>query len=496
MSRVDVYERGLEFISEYIRGHKHPPTVREFGDRLDLAPGDAREQLRALEQGVNEGSIRWIDGRWQVIGEYGDTPGMDQQQAIELQARLAANGTANTDVANASRVLTSYTAGIGQWIDRLSRWYLRGTTARMGLCQSDAHCKLVLAPNGGGKTHFLQSLGARALHDGFAVSYVSCHGRADLDPLDLHREFIQNLQLPGNDQRGLLPLIDAIGNHKRSEIVRADVRDVDAAYHQWIRTLHGEYPTRQFGRILSIALHAAEQGGDNDTSVAAQLWLQGEIDGLSNALRNALMVPHVPARQRPQLGRALTSSMAKFLPNAGVAGSVLLIDEAEMLFGGGFAARLAVLTAMRVMVDVQSVPLLTVFAATPEIVNYFSDYPAVDGRLAPGIPRFENGNDLSPQLLLDKVLDQGCLQQIGRKLIQLVETATQHQFNFQLQMGNLDRLLLAIVEDINVRIFVKTWVNLLRSQAVDNHERDYDQDDLRTRYRGYADADDDGGLEP
>lgn len=90
MSRADVYERGLEFISEYVRGHKHPPTAEEFGDSLDLPPGDAREQIMVLEQGVNEGSIRWIEGRWRLIGAYGDAPGMDQQQAFQLQARLAA----------------------------------------------------------------------------------------------------------------------------------------------------------------------------------------------------------------------------------------------------------------------------------------------------------------------------------------------------------------------------------------------------------------------
>ena len=71
--------------------------------------------------------------------------GMDRNQAVELWTRLAAHGTAPTDVTSAARVLPSYTAGIGPWIDRLSNQYLGGSDAQPGLCQSTAHFKLVLA---------------------------------------------------------------------------------------------------------------------------------------------------------------------------------------------------------------------------------------------------------------------------------------------------------------------------------------------------------------
>ena len=124
--------------------------------------------------------------------------GMDQNHAIELWTRLGEHGTAPTEVTSAARVLPSYTAGIGPWIDRLSDQYLRGSGSRRGLCQSTAHFKLVLAPYGGGKTHFLLTLGARALEDGFAVSYVPCGGGVSLEsPLDVHREHCQALAVTG-----------------------------------------------------------------------------------------------------------------------------------------------------------------------------------------------------------------------------------------------------------------------------------------------------------
>lgn len=404
-------------------------------------------------------------------------------QLEQLWAGLLEYGTPPTNVITAAGVLHSYTSCIGQWLDRLSTRYL----GNRGLCRGGSHCKVVLAPNGGGKTHFLQALGARALEDGFAVSYVSCGGGVILDkPLEVYRSLIQNLQFSGYDETGMLPLLDRVKQTKREEIRQNGVVDVEGAFRRWVDSLHHEFPRGAFGRVLSKWLHA-EAGNDNEMIEASLLWLQGEIDSLNRDDLSKLHVARVPAANRARFGTELMWSAVKFLPNAGVAGLVLLLDEAELQFRGGQAAMLRVLSAMRVMVDVREVPLFTVFAATPGIVGEFRRSPAVERRLSEIPPPFDEGNDFSPQLKLDKILNQECLLEIGKKLIALGDKVTGHRFKFDHQVDNLRRLVevtsafhLGIV---NVGVFVKTWANLLQHQAYQG-EQAYDQDEIERRYQG------------
>ena len=422
--------------------------------------------------------------------------GMDQNHAIELWTRLGEHGTAPTEVTSAARVLPSYTAGIGPWIDRLSDQYLRGSGSRRGLCQSTAHFKLVLAPYGGGKTHFLLTLGARALEDGFAVSYVPCGGGVSLEsPLDVHRELVKHLQLPGRDQPGLRPLLDAVIQAKREEIKGLQVPDVDVAFGRWLRTVRrGDYPENSFGRVIAAALESADNDEDSDLGDAALYWLQGDPDRLVTSDMHDLRLARIPAANRKQFGTNLMLSMIKFLPNARVHGLVLLLDEAETLFAvRSQKALLRLLAAMRVMVDVPDgvpggVPLFSVFSAVPDVLDDFDRYPALKQRLEVFGAPFEEGNDLAAQLPLDKAQGQETLlQEIGAKLIEVGAIATGHSFDFELQTGNVRRLVrVASERNLDVdsrRMFVKTWVNLLQIQATDG-ESEFQVEELTQRYQG------------
>lgn len=429
---------------------------------------------------------------------------MDQNQAMQLWSRLGATGTAPTEVTSAARVLPSYTAGIGPWINRLSNLYLRGSEGQPGLCQNTAHFKLVLAPYGGGKTHFLITLSARALEDGFAVSYVPCGEGVSLDrPLDVYHLLIKNLQLPGNDRPGLYSLIDAVIQSKRREIERQGAPDLDFAFRRWIDTIRrGDYAENSFGNVMATALDIVANGGDQDKGSAAAIWLQGEPDRLTPRDRDMLHLANIGAARRMLFGRELMLSMVKFLPSAGVHGLVLLLDEAETSFvQGGLMATLRMLAAMRVMVDVEGVPLFHVVSATPDVLDRFDDYPALAQRLQVVGAPFEAGNDLAPQLPLDKVQGQDrMLLEIGNKLIRIGSIATRYSFNLELQKGNCDRLVsVASEHDLDIdarRMFVKTWVNLLQMQVVDD-EREYSLDELTEFYMGNFDRlNQNDGFEP
>ncbi|GEM_PF-2434552 len=110
---------------------------------------------------------------------------MEQHEALELWERLGAEGKAPTDLIRATYSLPSFTVGFDSWVDRLAKRYLAGLSRRT------AHFKLALAPYGGGKTHFLMSLGVEARRQNFAVSYVPCSDDVSLDKsLDLYRETV------------------------------------------------------------------------------------------------------------------------------------------------------------------------------------------------------------------------------------------------------------------------------------------------------------------
>ncbi len=249
---------------------------------------------------------------------------VNEREARQIWAQLGAEGKAPTELARAARVLPDYTVGIQPWIDRLAKRYLRG------LCREDAHYKLVLAPYGGGKTHFLFSLGGRALAEGFAVSYVPCSAGLSLDqPLDVYKELVKNLQQPGESPRGLQALLEAVVRTKRDEIDRAGAPDVDGALRRWRLSLRRyDFPENAFGRVMAAALEAVE-GEDTTVGEAAFHWLRGEPEVLNKGDLQELQLAKLPKADRKTFGRNLLLSLVKFLPQAGVHGLVLLLDEVE-----------------------------------------------------------------------------------------------------------------------------------------------------------------------
>ena len=188
--------------------------------------------------------------------------------------------------------------------------------------------------------------------------------------------------------------------------------------------------------------------------------------------------------------------MVKFLPEAGVHGLVLLVDEVETLFTAKRQALLRVLAAMRVMVDIPDgvpggVPLFGVFSAVPDILEELNKYPALQQRLTVYGASFDEGNDHATQLPLSEVQNQETLlAEIGEKLIKVGAIATGHSFDRELQYGNVQRLAHIASEqnlDINARrVFVKTWVSLLQLQT--SGEREISSEELISRYQGYFDS--------
>lgn len=414
-----------------------------------------------------------------------------EAHARQLWATLASNGKPPGGIADARNTLPRYSVGIDGWLDRLAGRYLRD------LCLSAGHFKLVLAPYGGGKTHFLLALGARALHENFAVSYVACAPGVSVEnPFDLYRETFRRLSLPGSPNPGPHGLLDRVLRTKRREISERGAPDPEIALDRWIASIgKTTWPERTFGRVMAAALREAKGDEASPEGEAAIRWLDGEIDTLDRQERSALKLARIPSGDKKRFGRDMLWSLIRFAPHADVRGLALLLDEVETLTNVRGKALDRVLAAIRAMIDAPgiegSIPLFGVFAATPDILEQLPRYPALQMRLAVSGSAFHEHNDYASQLDLAHIQDQRTLlADIGRKLIDVGRDATGHEFDAGMQSANATALAeVASQRNLDVdarRLYVKTWVGLLEYQK-NNGEQRFTDDELDGRYEGSFD---------
>lgn len=418
---------------------------------------------------------------------------MSDDSSFELWTRLGEEGKAPTEISKAGKEVNTYSVGIEPWIERLSQTYFDR------LCRSNAHFKLVMAPYGGGKTHFLVSLGAKGLSRNFAVSYVGCSENIRFDNcLEIYRSFLSGLFLPGIEGAGLSVLLEKwITPRFLGNISNHPVR-YEAPAQMLLDSLgRREYPEPTFARVSTAAIREIIDPTGSKTGDAAFRWLRGEIDTLSKNERSLLKVAPVPAKERNEFGRRMLLSMCKFIGQFDLNGVVILFDEVETLFNARGKALLRVLSAMRVLVDLPvgvpgGVPLFGVFSAVPDVLEQLGKYPALQQRLAVVGASFSEGNNFAPQIDLSELGSQReFLNSLGLKLLHLGEMALDSSFDHALQTLNISRLAdVATNADLDVnarRLFVKALVNILNHQK-SSGEREYSESELNARYRGSFDS--------
>ena len=415
------------------------------------------------------------------------------ENARQIWAILAEEGKAPSELSFASQVIPTYSVGIDNWIDRLATTYLRG------LCRSRAHFKMVIAPYGGGKTHFLMSLGSRALSEGYAVAYVPCTQGIDFNnSFDLYRAFIKCIQMPGEDGAGVSHFLRRVLQNKMKQIQEAGAPDPGIAFARWLENIpRADHQENAFGRVVAEALRSEYEPSAATMGDASLRWLRGEIDTLTREELSSLKLAKYPTKRRNELGWNLIISVAKFAREAGVWGVVILFDEAETMFNATGKALLRVLSAMRVMLDLpggilDGVPMFGLFSAVPDVLEQMTKYHALEQRMSVRGVSFEEGSDFAPQIHLDKVQTQEkLLQSIGGRLVNLGGLATGHGFDNAIQKSNVE-LLARIAAERNLqidarRLFVKTCVNILDVQ-VKRGERKFNEEELSDRYRGFFES--------
>lgn len=397
-----------------------------------------------------------------------DTNTIPLEDLRDAWMNLAAHGTPPASEI-AGRVLPAWSVGLDAWLERLTKVYLRD------YCRRNAHFKLAVAPYGGGKTHFLLAVGARATTENWATCYLQCKANISLgDWFDLYEQVAKSIQLPGSNRRGIKPLFQAALDQMRQRAAKSP--EPELGLDEILTALEDEdWPHTSFARVTTALLnHLRDPRSSPEIGDAALRWLQGQPASLTPKERQALRLQTVHGAALQEHGRTLFYSLVRFIPRTGVHGLTLLFDEMDTILSAHGRALERILTSMRVMLDapdsrMDRIPLFGVFAAVPDIADKIRQYQALATRFQVFIP-FHRGDDNAPQLDLSELGSQNeMLRAMGEKLLRLGIHVHGWKLDQELQRKNLRRLADVTATrrlEVNARrLFVKAWCGLLEEQA-------------------------------
>jgi hypothetical protein len=391
----------------------------------------------------------------------------------------------------AARVLPAWSVGLDGWLDRLVNSQLRD------YARENTHFKLVVAPYGGGKTHFLLALGARAVTENWAVCYLQCKAHVTVgDWFGLYEQIAKAIQLPGVERTGVRPIVQRALDRMRERAEKAAGAFPDAALDEMIAALREDnWPHSSFGRVIATAMdYLRDPDANPEEGEAAMDWLNGNIAKETFQVLRRLRLQPLTAAGRQRHGQELFYSMAKFVPKAGVHGLVLLLDEMEVTFNARGKALEKILVSMRTMLDapdgrMERIPLFGVFAAVPDVWSEVISkrYEALKQRFQVFDP-FHRGNDDAAQIDLAELGKQrDILRAIGEKLLELGIRVHGWNLDAEQQRRNLEKLASVTADqllEVNARrLFVKAWCSLLGEQGR-NGGQDYTEEFLTSRIRG------------
>lgn len=330
--------------------------------------------------------------------------------------------------------------------------------------------KLVQAPFGGGKTHFLHCLREVGWREGFATSLVGISPEECPfdDTQSIYREVARRLELPpsGEDEESE-PGIDVV---LRTLIEQRVAEYGEETVRTWLTDefARARVDNRAMRRAAEVFMTAVLDHDDEKEDVAAA-FLRGE-----DVRREEL----VPLRIREQLESktafAFLRALVQVLRALDVPGVILLFDELDRVMSLSVKRRKAIGDNLRQMIDhcgQATLPaLLWVYAVPPEfLTTVVPEYPALEQRLR-GAAEFSSSSPLGPVIDLDHLplAPAELFKRIGLRLLELFEVAHATEFDHDLQHHNIELLARSMAEEAlesgTRRTFVKRAVELLHGQ--------------------------------
>ncbi|MFQ5654617.1 MAG: BREX system ATP-binding domain-containing protein [Planctomycetota bacterium] len=356
--------------------------------------------------------------------------------------------------------------GTGETLDLLREEYL--------LPIREAHLnstyKLVQAPFGGGKTHFLHCLRETAWREGFVTALVGVSPKeCPFDELEgIYQAVARELEAPPQDD--MSPAERGIGEILRAEVARRRKQHGDDEIREWLTTELARAPIENlsFRRAAALFMEAVLRE-DIERETILEEWLRGERVGRREV--------H-PFGVRDELSErnafSFLKSLIQLLNVLDAGGLLLLFDEIDRVMSLTVRRRRTIADNIREMIDCcgqSRVPgMVFVYAVPPEFMtNLVPEYPALEQRLR-GAPLFSRRSPLSPVIDLDRLpIDaEELLWQIGGKLLELHGESYGDVLEAKTQEGNLRLLAREMaasqLESGVRRTFVRCAVALLLEQ--------------------------------
>ncbi len=331
--------------------------------------------------------------------------------------------------------------------------------------------KLVQAPFGGGKTHFLHCLRELAWSEGFSTALVGLSPKeCPFDrPVLIYRAVARMLELPVQDieeqpQPGLPAVLRRVAR-RRAEAAGKE------AFLRWLDEEFAEAPVESLAVLRAVrGFLEAELASDRDAREELGDYLLGEkVD------------PEVPKRYRlreqldDENAFRWLRSVVQCLAHLGLPGVVLMFDEMDRNMSLGTRRRRDIGDNLRQMIDYCGQSLLPgvlwCYAVPPEFMTTIvPEYPALAQRLE-GLGHFAAASPLQPVIDLDRlpVAPTDLLTAIGMRLLDLARCAHgEAALDADLQARNLETLAVELgerqLESGTRRQFVRAAVALLESQ--------------------------------
>jgi len=331
--------------------------------------------------------------------------------------------------------------------------------------------KLVQAPFGGGKTHFLHCLREMAWKEGFATALVGVSPKeCPFDQLaQVYQKVAQTLEAPP-------PSDEVECDHGIGDVLRAEVRKRQDAFgadevQDWLEGELGQarVDNHAFRRAVLLFMEAALEGR-REREALLESYLRGE--SVSRKELQPLAIRDV-LEERNAFG--FLKSLIQVFNVLGMPGVVLLFDEIDRVMSLTVRKKRTIADNMREMIDCcgqSTLPgLVFVYAVPPEfLTNLVPEYPALEQRLK-GVQRFSTLSPMNPVIDLDHlpVGSDEILKRIGHRLLEIFQAAHEGTLNADLQKGNVD-VLAAVMAESQLesgarRTFVKSAVQLFHAQA-------------------------------
>jgi len=381
--------------------------------------------------------------------------------------------------------------GTGKVLDILEEQYLSKDLAEGISC-----FKYLEGDYGMGKSQFIHCLAERARRHDIVTAVVTIGQECPFNsPLSIYKSIMSSFLSPNaeEEEKGIETLLRGWIVEKLKEGGVSNGQEVPETIRSQIdRCLRMPWvgaPDTQTAIALTAAglrLLALECGADlSATDQELFSWLRGD-QVRSKALKDRGL--HEPARDETAFRRLKT--VVSFLRNRlGYRGFFIAFDEGTRTasFRRGSVKQKQAVENMLSMIndnaEGQFGGVMFLYAATPDFRSEeISKYRALNDRI--GTVAFLPGRPMTPLIVLDDLLGEEALFEIGENLVEVFAKADGFEYRRELQRANMEALIRAqkereFFDKVPPRYFVYHFCALLEDQAQAHKERVLSDEEAR-----------------